>query len=321
MFFANNQPAIFLAPLAGVTDLAFREICKQWGADLTYSEMISAKGLFYGNRKTWNLLKVGKREKRIGVQIFGSESGIMAQMAKKIWEQLGEKVALIDINMGCPVPKVVNNQEGSALMKNIPLAGKIVYQIKKAVPIPVTVKFRKGFDEEHVNAVEFAKVMEQSGADWITVHGRTRQQMYQGKADWDIIAQVKQAVSIPVVGNGDVFDAPSAKDMLEKTHCDGVMVARGALGNPFVFQQIKEYLDCGQVRTLPTAQDKINVLLQQARLAIQDKQEPLAMREIRKHAAWYTKGMKHGAKYRGQFMQVKTYHHLEELAQKMLGEL
>ncbi len=321
MYFEKDQPPIFLAPLAGVTDLAFREICKWCGADLTYSEMISAKGLLYGNRKTWDLLTVGRQEKRIAVQLFGSESKIVAQMARKIWDAMGEKVVLIDINMGCPVPKVVNNHEGSALMKNIPLAGEIVYETKKAVPIPVTVKFRKGFDEEHVNGVEFAKAMEQSGADWITVHGRTRQQMYQGKADWDIIAQIKQAVKIPVVGNGDVFDAPSAKRMLDQTGCDGVMVARGALGNPFIFREIKEYLTYGAVRTKHTAAQKMDLLLLQAKLAIQDKQEPLAMREIRKHAAWYTKGIKHGAKYRGQFMQVKTYRQLEELVRQMLQEL
>lgn len=280
---------VFLAPMAGVTDVAYREICKEQGCGLSYSEMISSRGLYYGSENTEKLMRTGDEEKVIAVQIFGSEPEIMAESCKFFNDR--EDICLIDINMGCPAPKIVKNGDGSALMKTPLLAYEIVKAVKKASTKPVTVKFRKGFDENTVNALEFAKVMEEAGADAITVHGRTRQQMYAGKADWDIIAQVKEAVSMPVIGNGDVFHADDARNMLEHTRCDGVMVARGAMGNPWIFKQIHQCLQ-GEEITYPAPEEKIEVCIKHYKKAIAYDGEDKAVREMRKHIAWYVKGLK-----------------------------
>ena len=237
-----NGAPVLLAPMAGVTDLPFRAICANMGADFTYTEMVSAKGLFYGGKNSHALLVTAIEERPCGVQLFGSEPEVMADMAGMLCEQYAGEITLIDINMGCPARKITSNREGSALMLDMPLASRIISAVAKASALPVTVKFRKGFDAAHVNAPEFARMAEDAGASAVTVHGRTREQMYSGKADWDIIASVKQAVKIPVVGNGDVFSGAAALALLKHTGCDGIMVARGAQGNPFLFEEIKAAL-------------------------------------------------------------------------------
>ncbi|WP_392486006.1 tRNA dihydrouridine synthase DusB [Haloimpatiens sp. FM7315] len=280
---------VFLAPMAGVTDVAFREICVLMGCELTYTEMISAKGMYYGSENTKDLLKTSDKEKNVAVQIFGSEPYIMAKAAEAFNEEL--KICIVDINMGCPVPKIVKNGEGSALMKNPKLAADIVKEVKKSSTKKVTVKFRKGFTEDNINAVEFAKYMEDAGADAITLHGRTRQQMYTGEADWDIIRQVKKAVSIPVIGNGDVFSFEDAKRMRELTNCDGIMVARGVRGNPWIFKQINQMIK-GQEIEYPKDEEKIEICIRHLNKAIFYFNEKKAVREMRKHIAWYIKGLK-----------------------------
>lgn len=279
----------FLAPLAGVTDTAFRSICKDLGCGLVYTEMVSAKGLYYKNENTENLLYLSENEKPVAVQIFGSDPSIMAKAAEYFNDN--KDVCIIDINMGCPAPKIIKNGEGSALMRNPELAGRIVKEVKQASLKPVTVKFRKGFDENSVNAVDFAKVMEDAGADAITVHGRTRSQMYSGKADWDIIKSVKQAVSIPVIGNGDIFTAEAAVDIRNLTGCDAVMIGRGAMGNPWIFRQIMQ-MNNGEEVTFPSPAERIDVVLEHYQRAIKYFGENRAVREMRKHIGWYVKGLK-----------------------------
>lgn len=302
---------LILAPMAGVTDLPFRLLAKEQGAGLICMEMVSAKALQYNNKNTYQLLEVDERERPVSLQLFGSDPDCISEMAKKIEDKPFD---ILDINMGCPVPKVVNNGDGSALMKNPKLAGEILRKTVKAIKKPVTVKIRKGFDEEHINAVEMAKIAEDAGVAAIAVHGRTREQYYSGKADWDIIAQVKDAVSIPVIGNGDILDAKDVIAMKEQTGCDGFMIGRGAQGNPWIFHQILHYFETGELIGKPPMEEMIETMLRHARMQINFKGEELyGIREFRKHAAWYTAGYKNSAKLRGMINEVTTYSELEEL--------
>ena len=298
---------VILAPMAGVTDLPFRVLCKEQGAGLLCMEMVSAKAIYYGSKNTEELMKISPAEMPVSLQLFGSDADIMADMAKKIEEK---PFAVLDINMGCPVPKVVNNGEGSALMKNPKLAEEIITKMVKAVKKPVTVKIRKGFDEAHLNAVEMAKIAEASGAAAVAVHGRTREQYYAGKADWDCIRAVKEAVKIPVIGNGDVTDALSAEQLLKETGCDGVMVGRAAQGNPFIFREITEYLETGVIPPKPTPAQVRATIERHARMQMEEKGEYTGVREMRKHLSWYTVGYPNSAKYRQMINSMET---MEEL--------
>ena len=306
---------LVLGPMAGVTDLPFRLLCKEQGAGLLCMEMVSAKGIYYNNKNTEQLLAIDEREHPVSLQIFGSDPEIMSEMAKKIEERPFD---ILDINMGCPVPKVVNNGDGSALMKNPVLAGKIIEKTARAINKPVTVKIRKGFDDAHINAVEMAKVAEASGAAAIAVHGRTREQYYSGRADWDIIRQVKEAVKIPVIGNGDILIPEDAIRMEEQTGCDGFMIARGAQGNPWIFAQILHYFKTGEHLPKPTAEEMVQMMLRHARMQLAFKGDYTGIREIRKHAAWYTAGYPNAARLRSAINEVESYEQLEELFGRFL---
>ena len=301
---------LILAPMAGVTDLPFRLLCKEQGAGLLCMEMVSAKAILYKNKNTQALLNIDSRENPVSLQLFGSDPDIMALIAHQIEDRPFD---ILDINMGCPVPKVVNNGEGSALMKDPVLAGKIIEKVVKAIHKPVTVKIRKGFDEEHVNAPYLAHIAQECGAEAVAVHGRTRQQFYSGKADWDIIRQVKETVSIPVIGNGDLLSAEDVIAMEEQTGCDGFMIARGAQGNPWIFHQILHYFKTGEHEKKPSLEEMAQMMLRHARMMIEYKGEYIGMHEIRKHAAWYTTGYPNSARFRGQINEVETYEQLTEL--------
>ena len=301
---------LILGPMAGVTDLPFRLLCKEQGAGLLCMEMVSAKGIMYNNKNTKFLLTIDERERPVSLQLFGSDPDIISEQAKRIEELPFD---ILDINMGCPVPKIVNNGDGSALMKNPLLAGEIIEKTARAIQKPVTVKIRKGFDEEHINAVEMAHIAQESGAAAIAVHGRTREQYYSGKADWEIIRKVKEAVKIPVIGNGDVWTPQDAIDVRKQTGCDGVMIGRGAQGNPWIFKQILHYEQTGELLEKPSPQEVTEMILRHAKMQMEFKGEYTGMREIRKHAAWYTAGYKNSAKLRGKINETETYEELKEL--------
>ena len=289
---ANN---CILAPMAGVTDLPFRLLCKEQGVGLICMEMVSAKAIYYNNKNTEELMAIHPEEMPVSLQLFGSDADIIAEMAKRIEER---PFAILDINMGCPVPKVVNNGEGSALMKNPKLVEEILTKLVKAISKPVTVKIRKGFNDANVNAVEIARIAESCGVTAVAVHGRTREQYYSGKADWDIIGAVKDAVKIPVIGNGDVVDAHSAKALIEQTGCDGVMIGRAAQGNPWIFKEVVTYLETGVIPPKPTSEQVKETVIRHAKLQLEYKGEYTGVREMRKHLSWYTAGYPNSARFR-----------------------
>ncbi len=313
----NIRNNVILAPMAGVTDLPFRLLCKEMGCDLLYTEMVSAKAVYYGNKNTESLLRFLPEEHPIGVQLFGSEPELMGDMAARM-EQRG--FDFIDVNMGCPVPKVVNNGEGSALMKNPELVGRIVSAIVKKVQIPVSIKIRKGFDEEHINAPEIARVAKECGAAWLAVHGRTRMQYYSGEADWDIIRQVKEKVKLPVIGNGDLFTPEDVMKMKEKTGCDAFMIGRGARGNPWIFRDIKTFFETGQTPKPPDIREISDMLLRHIALMAEYKGEYAAVHEMRKHAAWYSTGLPNSSRLRSEINHIESRSRLEECIQSWAYE-
>lgn len=309
---SNN---LLLAPMAGVTDKAFRTIAKPFGPALMYTEMVSGKGLHYRNVRTSSLLEASQEEKPVAAQIFGHDPEIMGEVAG---DALSYGAVMVDINMGCPAPKIVNNGDGSALMKDPVLAGKVVAAVRRAVSVPVTVKFRLGWDEAHRNAVEFAKIIEANGADAITVHGRTREAFYSGKADWSAIREVKNAVKIPVIGNGDIQDGPSARAMLEETGCDGLMVGRAAQGNPWIFRQILHYLERGEILPPPTLEERVEKAKEHLTLLVRFKGEKRGILEGRKHISWYLRGITGGAPLREAVNRATTLVEMESLLNGLL---
>ncbi|WP_328701563.1 tRNA dihydrouridine synthase DusB [Clostridium vitabionis] len=311
------QNNVALAPMAGVTDLPFRLLCREQGCGLACTEMVSAKAIFYHNKNTAQLIATRPEEAPLAVQLFGSDPAIMAEMAALLADGPYD---IIDVNMGCPVPKVVKNGEGSALMRNPRLAAEIIRAMVSRVKKPVTVKFRKGFNDQEVNAVDFAKCMEDAGAAAVAVHGRTREQYYRGKADWDIIRQVKEAVNIPVFGNGDIFQPEDAVRMLRETGCDGVMIARGAKGNPWIFRRTVHLIRTGEQLPLPTKGEVKAMIQQHAAMLAEFKGELTAMREMRSHVAWYTAGFPNSAALRNEVSQVETMEELMGLLEKFAGE-
>lgn len=306
---------VFLAPMAGVTDLPFRLLCKEMGCGLVYSEMVSAKGILYENKNTTELLRVAAEERPAAVQLFGSDPEILGAMALKIE---GYPIDVIDVNMGCPAPKIVKNGEGSALTKTPELVGKIVRALAEAQKKPVTIKIRKGFDDAHLNAAEIARIAEANGAAAVAVHGRTREQYYSGKADWDCIREVKRAVNIPVIGNGDVFTPQDAERLLDETGCDAVMVGRGAQGNPWIFRRILRYLQTGELLPEPTAEERIEKALRHAKMLVEYKGEYIGVREMRKHTAWYMKGLPGAAELRGKLNAAADLAGMERLLREYL---
>ncbi|MDF2892241.1 MAG: TIM-barrel protein nifR3 family [Clostridia bacterium] len=312
---ANN---VFLAPMAGVTDMAYRAICKQFGCGLTYTEMVSAKGMYYKSENTRELMALAPEEQPAAIQIFGSDADILAGIAAEV-QAAGADI--IDINMGCPTPKIVKNGDGSALMLKPELVAEIVKKVAAAVTVPVTVKIRKGWDEHHINAVEIAQVAEQNGAKAVTVHGRTREQFYSGQADWEIIKKVKQAVGIPVIGNGDVVSPETADKMLELTGCDGIMIGRGAEGNPWIFKRIIEYLKSGNIIPEPSYEEKVEMAIFHLEKTIEQKGEAIGVKEMRKHLAWYLKGMPGSSIIKTEVFKLDKVEDVKKLLQVYLNKL
>lgn len=315
---------IVVAPMAGISNMTFRRICKSMGASLVVAEMVSDKAITYGNEKTFELLRMNDDERPISQQIFGSDVKSFVEAAKIVEEKM--KPDIIDINMGCPVPKVaVKNQAGSALLKNPEKVGEIIKAVVGAVNVPVTVKIRSGWDQSSINAVEIAKIAEECGISALAIHGRTREQFYSGKADWDIIAEIKQAINIPVIGNGDVFEVEDAVNMLEKTKCDAIMIGRGAQGNPWIFNRINHYMKTGEILPEPTLEEKITTAIRHMNLAVAEHGDYVAVREMRKHIGWYLKGLKNSAKYRDQINKITDYKEviamLEEYMQHSLTQI
>ncbi|EGT3681150.1 tRNA dihydrouridine synthase DusB [Clostridioides difficile] len=295
---------VFLSPMAGVTDLPFRLICKEQGCGLLYTEMINGKALCYDDENTKKMLKIEEEEHPVAVQIFGSEPEFMGRAAEIMNDYSNE---ILDINMGCPAPKVVKNGDGSALMKNPKLAEEVLRAVVKNSKKPVTLKIRKGWDDNSVNAVEIAKIAEDCGISALAIHGRTREQFYSGKADWDIIAEIKKNLSIPVIGNGDVFTIEDSINMLDKTGCDAIMIGRGAQGNPWIFKRINHYMNTGEILPEPTLNEKISTAIKHLKLAVEEHGEYVAVREMRKHIAWYLKGLRNSAKLRDEINKIEDY--------------
>lgn len=302
---------VFLSPMAGVTDLPFRLICKEQDCGMLYTEMINAKALCYDDQNTKKMLKIEAEEHPVAVQIFGSDPAFMAGAAEILNEYPNE---ILDINMGCPAPKVIKNGDGSALMKNPKLAEEVLKAVVNKSKKPVTLKIRKGWDDNSVNAVEIAKIAEASGISALAIHGRTREQYYSGKADWDIIAKIKESIDIPVIGNGDVFEVEDAINMINKTNCDAIMIGRGAQGNPWIFKRINHYMQTGEILPGPTGDEKINTALRHLKLAVEEHGEYIAVREMRKHIAWYLKGLRGSARLRDEINKIESY---EEVVNKL----
>ena len=313
---------VFLSPMAGVTDLPFRTICKEKGCGMLYTEMINAKALCYDDENTKKMLRMDKDEHPVAVQIFGSDPEFMGKAAIIMNQYPNE---ILDINMGCPAPKVIKNGDGSALMRNPKLAAEVLTAVVKNSEKPVTLKIRKGWDDDSVNAVEIAKIAEECGISALAIHGRTREQFYSGKADWDIIAEIKQAINIPVIGNGDVFEVEDAVNMLEKTKCDAIMIGRGAQGNPWIFNRINHYMKTGEILPEATLEEKITTAIRHMNLAVAEHGDYVAVREMRKHIGWYLKGLKNSAKYRDQINKITDYKEviamLEEYMQHSLTQI
>ena len=313
---------VFLSPMAGVTDLPFRTICKEKGCGMLYTEMINAKALCYDDENTKKMLNLEDDGHPVAVQIFGSDPEYMGKAAFIMNQYTND---ILDINMGCPAPKVIKNGDGSALMRNPKLAAEVLTAVVKNSEKPVTLKIRKGWDDNSVNAVEIAKIAEECGISALAIHGRTREQFYSGKADWDIIAEIKQSINIPVIGNGDVFDVQDAVNMLEKTKCDAIMIGRGSQGNPWIFNRINHYMKTGEVLPEPTLEEKISTAIKHMNLAVAEHGEYVAVREMRKHIGWYLKGLKNSAKYRDQINKITDYKEvismLEEYVQHSLTQM
>lgn len=308
---------VFLAPMAGVTDVVFRTLCKEQGCGLTYSEMVSAKGIMYENDNTKKLLEVDKREGKVAIQLFGSDPKVLVAMAKKLDNY--DNIAIFDVNMGCPAPKIVKNGDGSALMKNPKLIGKIIKSITSNTKKPLTIKIRKGYDNDSINALEIAKIAEENGASGIAIHGRTREQFYEGVADWDIIKKVKENISIPVIGNGDIDSPEKAKEIFDYTGCDAIMIGRASQGNPWIFKSILHYLKTGEILKKPSIKEKIDLAIKHLEMTVENKGEYIGIREMRKHLGWYIKGIPKSSEIRVIINKTESIEEMKELIHSMVS--